>query len=75
MGTVPVGRLFTAAEGALLETLKSDGLIKVDVGVHQDKVTEMFDKYSLLALPVVDAKGQLAGVITADDIISVLRNS
>ena len=75
VGTVPVGRLFTAAEGALLETLKSDGLIKVDVGVHQDKVTEMFDKYSLLALPVVDAKGQLAGVITADDIISVLRNS
>ena len=75
VGTVPVGRLFTAGEGALLETLKSDGLIKVSVAEHQDKVTEMFDKYSLLALPVVDSNGQLAGVITADDIISVLRNS
>ncbi len=74
VGTVPVGRLFTAAEGALLESLKPDRLIKVDVAVHRDKVTEMFDKYNLLALPVVDATGHLAGVITADDIISVLRN-
>ncbi len=36
-------------------------------------MTELFDKYNLLALPVVDAQGRLTGVITADDIISVLR--
>jgi magnesium transporter len=36
-------------------------------------VTELFDKYNLLALPVVGEDGKLAGVITADDIISVLR--
>jgi Mg/Co/Ni transporter MgtE len=36
-------------------------------------VTELFDKYNLLALPVVDNDGKLSGVITADDIISVLR--
>jgi magnesium transporter len=36
-------------------------------------VTEPFDKYNLLALPVVDKDRKLAGVITADDIISVLR--
>ena len=40
---------------------------------HQDRVTELFDKYNLLTLPVVDEDGKLAGVITADDIISVLR--
>ena len=39
----------------------------------QDRVTEFFDKYNLLTLPVVDEEGKLAGVITADDIISVLR--
>ena len=33
----------------------------------------LFDKYNLLALPVVDEEGKLAGVITADEIISVLR--
>jgi len=37
-------------------------------------VTELFDKYNLLALPVVDEDRRMAGVITADDIISVLRH-
>ena len=41
----------------------------------QDRVTELFDKYNLLTLPVVDEDGKLAGVITADDIISVLGQS
>jgi Mg/Co/Ni transporter MgtE len=36
-------------------------------------VVELFDKYNLLTLPVVDSHGKLAGVITADDVISVLR--
>ena len=41
---------------------------------RQDRVTETFDKYNLLTLPVVDEDGKLAGVITADDVISVLRS-
>jgi magnesium transporter len=36
-------------------------------------VIELFDKYNLLVLPVLDEEGRLAGAITADDIISVLR--
>ena len=48
-------------------------LIQVTVDEKQDRVTELFDKYNLLTLPVVDEDGKLVGVITADDIISVLR--
>jgi len=44
------------------------------VDEKQEEVTELFDKYNLLALPVVDEERHLAGVITADDIISVLRH-
>jgi magnesium transporter len=36
-------------------------------------VAELFDKYNLLTLPVVDENKRLEGVITSDDIISVLR--
>jgi Mg/Co/Ni transporter MgtE len=43
------------------------------VDEKQDRVTEFFDKYNILTLPVVDQEGRLEGVITADDIISVLR--
>ena len=54
-------------------TLAAETLIEVPVKEHQDRVTELFDKYNLLALPVVDEDQKLTGVITADDIISVLR--
>jgi magnesium transporter len=58
-----------------LKHLASGTLIQVSVDERQDRVTEIFDKYNLLTLPVVDEDGKLAGVITADDIISVLRES
>jgi magnesium transporter len=72
-GSVPLARLFIAGGGARLKELASETMIQVNVDETQDRVTELFDKYNLLTLPVVDEEGQLAGVITADDIISVLR--
>ena len=51
----------------------SQTLIVAGVDKKQDFVTELFDKYNLLALPIVDEEQRLTGVITADDIISVLR--
>ena len=70
---IPLGRLFIAAGNARLKELASDTLIQVTVDEKQDRVTALFDKYNLLTLPVVDEDGKLAGVITADDVISVLR--
>ena len=70
---VPLARLFIAAGTTPLSDLASETLIQVPVDEKQDRITELFDKYNLLALPVVDEDGKLAGVITADDIISVLR--
>jgi sporulation protein YlmC with PRC-barrel domain/CBS domain-containing protein len=70
---VPLARLFVAPANARLNELASETLIKVPVDERQDRVTELFDKYNLMTLPVVDEDGRLAGIITADDIISVLR--
>jgi len=72
-GTVPLARLFVALGGTPLMQLASETLISATVTDKQDEVTELFDKYNLLALPVVDEDRRMAGVITADDIISVLR--
>ena len=73
VGAVPVSRLFVADPQAPLKTLVSVPLIQATVDESQDRVTELFDKYNVLTLPVVDEEGRLSGVITADDIISVLR--
>ena len=72
-GAVPLARLFLHEGATLLSSLAVETLIQVQVEEHQDRVTELFDKYNLLTLPIVDEDGKLTGVITADDIISVLR--
>ena len=72
--TVPLARLFTAAGATPLKELAAEPLIHVDVNEKQDRITELFDKYNLLALPVLDDTGKLAGVITADEVISLLRH-
>jgi len=71
-GAIPLARLFIAPHTARLKELAGP-LIQVSVDEKQKRITELFDKYNLLTLPVVDEDGKLAGVITADDIISVLR--
>jgi magnesium transporter len=72
-GALPLARLFLHEGATKLATLAAERLIDVPLDEQQDRVTELFDKYNLLALPVVDGERKLAGVITADDIISVLR--
>ena len=71
--SIPLARLFLAAGDSLLKELASETMIQVTVDESQDRVTEYFDKYNLMTLPVVDDEGKLAGVITADDVISILR--
>jgi sporulation protein YlmC with PRC-barrel domain len=73
VAAVPLARLFLAEGDARLRGLAADTLIQAGVDEPQNRITELFDKYNLLTLPVVDEDGKLAGVITADDIISILR--
>ncbi len=73
VASVPLAKLFTASGSALLRDLRSELLLSVTVDETQDRVTELFDKYNLMTLPVVDEEAKLWGVITADEIISVLR--
>ncbi len=74
VASVPVSKLFVGAPSSPVRELASPTLISVPVSAGQNRVTELFDKYNILALPVLDEDGKLAGVITADDVISVLRH-
>lgn len=71
--SIPLARLFNAPGATPLKDLAPENLICVDLEEKQDRITETFDKYNLLALPVVDANGKLTGAITVDEVISLLR--
>ena len=73
VGAVPLAKLVLAKLEDKLESLVIHPLISVHAGTREREVTELFDKYNLVILPVLDDTGVLTGVITSDDVISLLR--
>jgi len=74
VGAVPLASLVLASGDTPLSTLAPGLPISCLAGAREKEVAELFDKYNLLMLPVVDDQGLLTGVITADDVISLLRS-
>jgi magnesium transporter len=74
VGAVPLVQLVLASPDTKLSTLSPEHVVYCEADVKEREVAEMFDKYNLLTLPVIDREGSLAGVVTADDVISMLRH-
>jgi CBS domain-containing protein/sporulation protein YlmC with PRC-barrel domain len=73
-GAVPLAKLALSPADTPLAGLSSEPLISSKATASDEEVADLFDKYNLLALPVVDDAGHLVGVITADDVITLLRS-
>ena len=73
LGSVPLARMVLASTSSKMGSLIAEPMIVCPAGANEKEAAELFDKYNLLSLPVVDKQGRIAGVITADDVISLLR--
>ncbi|MBV9039026.1 MAG: CBS domain-containing protein, partial [Acidobacteriaceae bacterium] len=71
--TVPLAKLFFAPGETPLKDFAADPLLSVSSEEKQDRIAEMFDRYNLLSLPVVDKDNRIIGVITVDDVVALLR--
>ncbi len=72
-GVVPLLKVLLAPGGSALASLADDHIVSCDIQTSWKKVAELFDKYNLRALPVVDAEKKIAGVIYAEQVIAQLR--
>ena len=74
VGAVPLPRIVLAAPNDPMLSLTQEPLVHAQQTTDQNEVAELFDKYNLQTLPVVDQHRRLTGVITSDDVISMLRS-
>ena len=74
VGVVPLARLLIADEHTQLGTLAEKHMTFAPADLHQNDVVELFDKYNLRELPVVNQEHRLVGIIRADNIIGMLRS-
>ena len=72
-GAVPLAKLVLASPETPLLSLTQEPLISCHEDASEMEFAELFDKYNLLTLPVIDDHNKLTGVITSDDVISLLR--
>jgi Mg/Co/Ni transporter MgtE len=72
-GAVPLVKIAISSPAVQLSEL-SEPYIACPPDTPQDEVAALFDKYNLITLAVVDEHGRLAGIITADDVITMLRH-
>lgn len=69
-GTVPVARLLLAASEQRMLELKTEPLLGVPPDTDEHEVFEVFDKYNLRMLTVVNNENRPIGAITVDDVVS-----
>jgi sporulation protein YlmC with PRC-barrel domain len=72
-GAVTLARLVMAQPETRLSVLSEPRVLSCPADMHQNELAEMFDKYNLHALPVVDPQGRMVGVVQAEHVISFLR--
>jgi sporulation protein YlmC with PRC-barrel domain len=70
LGYLPLGNLVTAPAGEKVEKLMKNRIVRVQISTSKHDAARALAKYNLFALPVVDEKGVLKGVVKADDVIS-----
>src|SRR4029077_12480968 len=73
VGSVDLRTLLTADPKVSMRELADKEVVTVAPEMDQEHVAQVFARYDLTALPVVDGDHRLLGVITADDVIDVVQ--
>ena len=74
IGVVSLRDLLTKPNHFAMKNIMKTGIISIPVTMDQEKVASVVERYNLMAVPVVDEKNRLVGIVTVDDVIDVIRS-
>lgn len=72
VGIVSAKDLMTTDDDVPIKDLMETEIISVHTHADQEQVAQLFTKYDLLALPVIDRDGRMVGIVTFDDAMDVM---
>jgi len=73
VGVISLRELIVAEPSSQVKEIMHKKVISVDVQTDQEEVARLVSRYNFLAVPVIDDKGVLVGIVTVDDIIDVIQ--
>jgi len=74
LGIVTVKDLLLNEKTCIIGDIMDENIIFANTLDDKEEVAGQFEKYDLMALPVVDKENRLVGIITVDDAIDVIQD-
>ena len=74
IAAISLSNIIRSSRDKSLKDLESHELIMISADMDRELVAYQFERFDLVSAPVVDDKGSLIGVITADDIVEVFKD-
>ncbi|MCL4836415.1 MAG: magnesium transporter [Thermoanaerobaculia bacterium] len=75
LGIVSLWALVTSASDRLLREIMTRDVVTVRVDMPEEDVAQVFGRYDLLVVPVIDEDGKLVGSISVDDVLDVVEEA
>ena len=73
LGAVSAMDLLTCDDDELISEVMDDNLITVNTLTDKEEVAQLFNKYDVLTMPVLDNEQCMVGIVTVDDAIDVIQ--
>lgn len=73
LGAVPLPSLLRTPRDVKLADIMEEIEAEITTDMDQEEVAYLFQKYSMVAAPVVDEAGRITGMITIDDMVDVIQ--
>lgn len=73
MGVVSFRELFQVAPNRMVRDIMKTDLVKVGVNLDQEMIAKIFSQHELMAIPVIDEWNHMKGIVTFDDVQSVVQ--
>lgn len=74
-GVLPLKKMLTHPSVSKIKHVMEEDPVAVKTDTELEEVAQDFEKYDLVAMPVIDAVGRLVGQITVDDVMDTVRES
>ncbi len=73
MGTVALRALVMHKTDEVIGDFMHENVISCNTSMDEEKVVQLFKKYDLMAMPVVDNEHRMVGIITVDDVMDIME--
>ncbi len=73
LGAVSLRDLVLARVGQPVSAIMNSDVMSVPAEMDQEDVARIFQRYALLSLPVVDSGRKILGIVTVDDVVSLIQ--